>query len=202
MSHYHADHSDGINDIRNTYQAKSILHPVVAEPLLDISHSYLPWLPAESVETDELWPTEGSWSWNEYDFKVAHAPGQTWWHCVFMTEIDGKSVCFSGDSFQPNTRWNGTGGFCAYNGCRFSNGFIPTSRKILSWNPDILAAGHASFFHFNKTKFEKIIAWAKSAEKAITDICPYHDTETQYFSLGVFSNKNITNIPDIELLRR
>ena len=72
---------------------------------------------------------------------------------------------------------------------------------ILSWNPDIIAAGHSSFFYFNQSKFEKIIEWAKRAEKAITSICPYNDTETQYYSLGVFSNKNITTKPDIRLLR-
>ncbi|MFC1508715.1 MBL fold metallo-hydrolase [Candidatus Omnitrophota bacterium] len=200
-SHYHFDHSDGMNDMRTRYHAKSVLHPLVAEPLLDITQSYVPWLPAESTVTDEFWPTEGLWRWNEYEFKVAHAPGQTWWHCVFMTNIDGKSVCFTGDSFQPNTRWNGTGGFCAYNNSRFSNGFIPTSQKILSWDPDILAAGHASFFSYSTTKFEKIIAWAQHAEEAVTALCPNNDSETQYYSLGVSSNNNITQKPDISILR-
>ena len=200
-SHYHFDHSDGMNDMRTNYRAKSVLHPLVAEPLLDITQSYVPWLPADSIVTDELWPTEGSWRWNEFDFKVSHAPGQTWWHCVFLTDIDGKSVCFTGDSFQPNTRWNGTGGFCAYNNSRFSNGFIPTSRKIISWNPDILAAGHASFFSYSKTKFEKIIAWANHAEQAVAALCPKKDSETQYYSLGIVSDKDITQKPDIGLLR-
>ena len=106
-----------------------------------------------------------------------------------MTDIDGKSVCFTGDSFQPNTRWNGTGGFCAYNGSRFPNGFIPTSQLILSWNPEIVAAGHASIFSFSKTKFGKIIAWAQRAKKAVTSLCPYGDSESQYYSLGVLSDK-------------
>ena len=149
-SHYHLDHCDEFDHVRDKYHTRILLHPEVAKPLHNVDHAYVPWLPTESIIPDELWPMTGAWKWNEYDFKIDHGPGQTWWHTVFMTMVDGKKVCFTGDSFQPNTRWNGTGGFCAYNRSRFSNGFGQTSKLIQQWDPHILAGGHSSYFHYNK----------------------------------------------------
>ncbi len=204
VSHYHADHCDGIGDIRKSYSdVKVYLHPLVAEPLGDIYNTYVPWLPRDCkpIIADELWPEHGIWRWNEYEFEVSHASGQTWWHCAFMTKVDGQKVYFSGDTFQPNTRWNATGGFCAYNGCRFSNGYIPTCKLILSWKPDIVAAGHETFWRFSPSKFLKVIEWARRAEKAITQLCPDGDIEGQYYSLGVRTDKNIKAKPDVRLLK-
>jgi len=183
-THYHFDHSDGLQYLREKHGTRIYCHPVVAEPLKRVRDAYLPWLPSEPVAADRLWPNQGIWTWNEYSFAVAHAPGQTWWHCMFMATVDNIKVCFSGDSFQPNSKWNGTGGFCAYNGSRLLNGFAPTCRRILSWTPDIMAAGHASCFAYSRSKFEKIIKWAARAHKATEELCPGGDIEKHYYAMG------------------
>ena len=200
-SHYHLDHCDAFNQIRNTDHTRIVLHPEVAEPLRDVDNSYVPWLPAESIVPDELWPMSGAWNWNEYNFQIGHAPGQTWWHTVFMTTVDGKKVCFTGDSFQPNTRWNGTGGFCAYNVSRFSNGFVQSSKLIQQWDPDILASGHSSFFQYKRSKFDKIIEWANHTEQTIWKLCPEYDVLKHYYSLGVDSVSDLVHHPDVSLLK-
>ena len=89
-SHYHADHSDGIPYLRERYGTKSWLHPWVAGPLQDVWATHAPWQPTESFVPDALWPETGTWHWNEYEFRVAPWPGQTWWHCLFMTEVNGQ----------------------------------------------------------------------------------------------------------------
>ena len=200
-SHYHLDHCDALNHLRASNNTRVYLHPEVAEPLNNVDASYVPWLPGESIIPDEIWPMSGTWKWNEYNFIIAHAPGQTWWHCVFMTTIDGLKVCFTGDTFQPNTRWNGTGGYCAYNGSRFSNGFAPTCKLIQEWNPDIIAAGHSSYFRFSKLKFGKIIEWAENTEDTISRLCPEGDVLKHYYSLGADYETDIYNQPSISLLK-
>ena len=180
-SHYHADHSDGIPYLQKRYNTRAWLHPWVAYPLQSVRSIRAPWQPIEPIVPDAIWPEEGTWEWNEYLFQVAPWPGQTWWHCTFMAEVDGQRVTFGGDSFQPASRWQGTGGFCAYNRSRFREGYIPSAELMLSWKPDIVACGHGTFYRYRATKFQKIIEWAKMAEKATTALCPAGDLETDYY---------------------
>ena len=179
VSHYHWDHCDGIGYLREKYGAKAWLHPLIAEAL---THDrVLPWLQETRIKGDHLWPERGNWRWEEYDFEVAPWPGQTWWHCACMATVDGKRVMFAGDSFTPTSKWNGTGGFCAYNGSRFSDGFVPSAQLALDWQPHIMAAGHSNTYSFCKTKFRRIAEWATKAEQAVRDLCPSGDLERDYY---------------------
>jgi hypothetical protein len=102
-----------------------------------------------------------------------------------MAEIDSRRVLFGGDNFCPNTRWNGTGGFCAYNRSRFREGYIPSARLALSWSPDIIASGHGTYYAFRPTRFQKIVEWAQSAARAVAALCPTGDLETDYYHWGL-----------------
>jgi len=181
VTHAHMDHYEGIPYLQRRYGALSWIHPRVAEAIMSDSHRHgfaRAWWP---LRIDRLWPETGRWRWNEYIFEVAPWPGQTWWHCVFMTIIDGKKVLFGGDSFQPASRWNGTGGFCALNLSRFRDGYIPSARLALRWKPDILANGHRCVFRFTASRFRRIIRWARFAEKATQALCPSGDLKHDYY---------------------
>ncbi len=183
-THYHADHCDGIRYLRERHGCCAVLHPWVAEPLGEAAHAHVPWLPREPIVPDELWPARGEWEWRGYRFTVAPWPGQTRWHCVFMTRVDGMAVAFGGDSFQPASRWNGTGGYCAYNGSRFEDGFVASAQLIMSWKPDIVVCGHDTFYTYNASKFRKIIRWARAAQSAVTDLCPSGNLEQDYYGVS------------------
>lgn len=182
VSHYHLDHCDGIPELQKRYGTQSWLHPEVAAPLRDPQHTLLPWQPPYPIIPDHLWPTSGKWSWHEYDFNIAHWPGQTWAHAAFMTTIDRQKVFFAGDSFQPASRWNGTGGFCAYNNSRFRDGFIPSAHLIQEWSPNLVAAGHGCCYHYSTAKFTKIAHWAETAAKAAEALCPSGDMDVDYYA--------------------
>ncbi|MCX5661386.1 MAG: MBL fold metallo-hydrolase [Planctomycetota bacterium] len=180
-THFHMDHSDGLPALRERHGTRIFLHPRVAAPLAPISDIDAPWLPATPVMPDAFLPITGSWTWNEFEFRVAPFPGQTWWHAAFMTTIAGKRVFFGGDNFQANSRWNGTGGFSAFNGSRFREGFEASAKLVLDWKPHLFVNGHQVYFKFRPSHFRKIARWALQAEKATRDLCPTGDLERDYY---------------------
>lgn len=182
-THYHADHTDAIPLLKERYDLQCCLHPRVYEPLRPESNLDVPFLPPQPIVADQLMPETGEWPWDQYTFRVAPFPGQTWWHACFMTEVAGQQVLFAGDSFQPPSRWNGTGGFCAYNGCRF-DAFVRSAQLVLEWQPDLLACGHGTYYHFQPSQFRKICDWALLAEEAVRALCPSGDLRRDYFLHG------------------
>jgi glyoxylase-like metal-dependent hydrolase (beta-lactamase superfamily II) len=185
VSHNHIDHCDGIPYLQRIHKVKAWLHPRIVRGLSAARNCYAPrvGMPRMQIHSDYLLPMHGTWQWHEYTFKVAPWPGQTWWHAVYQTEIDGKKVLFGGDSFQPASRWNGTGGFCAYNNSRFRKGFIKSAELVLKWRPDILANGHRCVYYFTPSRFRRIIRWARFAGKALLALCPRGSLEKDYYSV-------------------
>ena len=179
-SHYHSDHSDGLNYVRTRWGAAVWLHPWVAEPIRDRDRLEVPWLPAESIEPDRLLPIEGRFRWNEYAFSIRPFPGQTWWHCAFDAEVDGEHVLFSGDNFQPPSRWNGTGGFCAFNGSRFVEGFARSAQAVLAMAPSLICNGHGCIYPFSADQYRRIVRWAAKSEESVRALCPTDDWLSAY----------------------
>jgi glyoxylase-like metal-dependent hydrolase (beta-lactamase superfamily II) len=180
-THYHSDHASGLNLARDHFDAKVVLHPLVAQPLADPSQWNIPWQMGESVEPDELLPADGAWSWSGLTFDIAHLPGQTWWHAGWLVELDGERIAFTGDTFQTPSRWHGTGGFCSYNGCRFADGFAATARRVMQWQPTIIANGHGIFYRYAAEHYEAILQWVERAESAVRALCPSGDLATDYY---------------------
>ncbi|MDA0747432.1 MAG: MBL fold metallo-hydrolase [bacterium] len=171
-THYHRDHSDGLNWLRDHYGTAIWLHPWVAEPIKDRNQIDVPWLPSESIQSDRTLPETGVFRWNQYRFNIRPFPGQTWWHCAFDTTIAGVHVLFSGDNFQPPSRWNGTGGFCAYNGARFTEGFARSAQTALDIAPDLIANGHGCIYRFHAGHYLRILRWSAQSENAVRNLCP------------------------------
>lgn len=194
-SHYHYDHCNGIPALHARFGAESWLHPKVAKPLVTPRETVLPWQPDEPIIPDHLWPEFGVWQWHEYTFQVAHWPGQTWWHTGFMTQVDGQRVFFAGDSFQPASRWNGTGGFCAFNNSRFQEGFIPSTYLIQRWHPQVVAAGHGCCYYYAPVKFTKIRRWAVRTAEILTALCATGDLEKDYYRATEIYAAHITAPP-------
>jgi glyoxylase-like metal-dependent hydrolase (beta-lactamase superfamily II) len=179
-SHYHLDHSDGLGRLRDRYGTRSWVHPWVAEPIADRHRYDVPWLPVESVPVDRLLPESGLFHWQEYRFRSHPFPGQTRWHTAIDGEIDGCRVLFSGDNYQPPSRWNGTGGFCAYNGSRFREGFARSAALVLELAPDLICNGHGCVYRFAPSHYRRIARWSAAAEGAVQDLCPSTDWLIDY----------------------
>lgn len=185
VTHHHSDHSNGLNALHRAYNAP-LLVPAPMQPLLrDLDHYGVPFLPAEPVVdgVEEL-PEQGAWLWNEYTFEIAHTPGQTWWHYSFCTTIDGMRVAFTGDNLQPASKWNATGGFCAYNRSRLVDGYGAVARLLDRWQPQLIAAGHRSVFRYHPDYTRKMAAWAAETDTVLRDLCPTGSLESDYYAIN------------------
>lgn len=178
-SHFHIDHVDGLLPAQERFGGEIVMHESVAEALTNPVHFDGPWQsPSPIIPQQTL--SDGPWRWNRFTFHVAHYPGQTWWHSALMGKIDGQNILFGGDNFQPNSRWTGTGGFSAYNGCRFAEGFEFSATQALGWSPDAVLNGHQTYHRFTPSQYEKIVAWSRNAEQCLRSLCPNDDIEKQY----------------------
>ena len=167
--------------LKRTHKVTTWLHPRVAKPLESIGKLDVPWLVKKPIKPDKLLPRDGTWRWGGGTWRVAPFAGQTWWHCCLMGELDGKRVMFAGDNYQPATRWNGTGGFCAFNGSRFAEGFVRSAQLAIDWNPHLLCNGHSTYQTFHASQFKRIIKWAQRGEQVMQSLCPSGDLEKDYY---------------------
>lgn len=184
-THFHSDHTDGFPLAKKKYGARSWMHPWIAGVLDKHKRSGLPFLPDKPIIADRILPETGKFEWNEYEFNIWPMPAQTRYHCAFLTVIDGQKVLFSGDSFQPPSRWNGTGGFCAANHCRFGD-FLKSARLVMKVKPDIIANGHQAVYRFHASHYRRILRWADQAGKALRDLCVSRDYLKDYFTPPVY----------------
>ena len=96
VSHYHADHCDGIPYLQRKHGVQAWLHPRIAEKTSGTGNGPVIYRSKTPVHPDHILPERGKWRWQEYEFSVAPWPGQTWWHAVYQAKIDGKKVLFGG----------------------------------------------------------------------------------------------------------
>ena len=179
VSHFHYDHSDGFPLAKEKYGAEGWMHPWIADVLRKSDKLDLPYLPAAPIIADRVLPETGEFRWNEYEFAIWPMPAQTRYHCAFMATVDGRRVFFSGDSFQPPSRWNGTGGFCAYNHSDFAD-CRRSARLVLKVKPDLIANGHQVVYRYHASHYRRILRWCDLAEKAVRDLCPSRDYRKDY----------------------
>jgi glyoxylase-like metal-dependent hydrolase (beta-lactamase superfamily II) len=178
-THYHFDHCDGLHMVREKFNARIVLHPQVAQVLAHPDAYDMPWRLPAPITPDQLTPAEGEVTLGNRSFRVGAFLGQTRYHAGYMTMVGGWRLFFGGDNFFPTSRWNGTGGFCAYNHTR-PKLFGDSAKKMLTWSPDVLANGHDTCFRFRSSRAKKIIKWSARAEKALRDLCPSGNIEKGY----------------------
>ena len=111
VTHIHDDHTAGIPYLVRHEGARVWALDEVAQVLED---------PAGWCSTPCTLPkpipiqrhlTDGErFQWEEYDFEVHHAPGQTEFHSVLATHVDGQKVAFTGDNIFLELAPGNTGG--------------------------------------------------------------------------------------------
>ena len=99
-THIHDDHTCGIPYLQRHHGTQCWALEEVGQVLAN---------PAEWASTPctfpkpiriDRWLTDGErFQWEEYEFEIRFAPGQTEFHSVYAGEIDGRKVAFTGDNY-------------------------------------------------------------------------------------------------------
>ena len=99
-THIHDDHTCGIPHLQRHYDVECWALDEVATVLDDpAAWSSTPCTFKEPITIDR-WLDDGAViEWEDYEIELRHAPGQTEFHAVVSTEIDGRRVAFTGDNW-------------------------------------------------------------------------------------------------------
>jgi glyoxylase-like metal-dependent hydrolase (beta-lactamase superfamily II) len=102
ITHYHDDHTDYVNGIREKYDCPVYVTPELEDILKHPQAYRLPAMTSTPIEGLVRVPDGSSISWKEFTFTFYYLPGQTLYHDAMLVEKkDGEKILLVGDSFSP-----------------------------------------------------------------------------------------------------
>jgi glyoxylase-like metal-dependent hydrolase (beta-lactamase superfamily II) len=171
FSHAHYDHYDGIYDLpeRDKFQVWSLA--TVAKPIMEPTFYRAPFLDARPVKFDRRFDTGAAPRWREYQFKLRHFPGQSYFTMSMEAVIDGKRCMFTADNFFHVDLYSGTGGWMGLNRS-WPDYYAASAQKVLELHPDWILAEHGGAFEFNAEDMRRRVEWARAGGRAADAISP------------------------------
>jgi len=99
-THIHDDHTCGIPFLQRHHGTKCWALEEVGQVLVDpAAWTSTPCTFPKPIRIDR-WLKDGeTFQWEEYEFEMYFAPGQTEFHSVYAGMIDGRKVAFTGDNY-------------------------------------------------------------------------------------------------------
>ena len=141
VTHYHDDHTDCLNQLRDKYACQIRTTKEVACVLDNTCRFDIPCLPHLNVKT-EILPDGYTWKWEEYTLRAFYFPGQTLYHAALLVDDGTSRILFVGDSFSPS----GMDNYCPLNRnfVEGNRGFNYCLNLIEQLKPTALIAQHRS----------------------------------------------------------
>jgi glyoxylase-like metal-dependent hydrolase (beta-lactamase superfamily II) len=104
ISHYHQDHTDYINKIREKYNCPTYITKELKN-VLNYPKAYkLPAMTPDPIENLTIVPEGSSITWKEFTFTFYYFPGQTIYHDAILIKNNNtdENIFLTGDSFSPS----------------------------------------------------------------------------------------------------
>jgi glyoxylase-like metal-dependent hydrolase (beta-lactamase superfamily II) len=99
-THIHDDHTCGIPFLQRHHGTKCWALEEVAQVLADpAAWASTPCTFPKPIRIDRVLADGERFRWEEYEFEIHFAPGQTEFHSVYAGMIDGRKVAFTGDNY-------------------------------------------------------------------------------------------------------
>ena len=99
-THIHDDHTCGIPHLQRHYGTRCFALEQVARVLEDpAAWASTPCTFPVPIRIDRKLKDGDRFEWEEYRFDIHFAPGQTEFHSIMASQIDGRKVAFTGDNY-------------------------------------------------------------------------------------------------------
>ncbi len=99
-THVHDDHTVGIPHLQEHYDVDCWALDTVSQVLeAPAAWSSTPCVYPEPIDVAREFTDGSQFVWEEFEFTIHHAPGQTEFHATLAAEIDGQTVAFTGDNY-------------------------------------------------------------------------------------------------------
>jgi glyoxylase-like metal-dependent hydrolase (beta-lactamase superfamily II) len=103
ITHYHDDHTDKVNELRQEFACPIYATPVLEDILRQPGAYRMPCLTSNAIHQLQVVPDGHRMRWKEFTLTCYDFPGQTLYHDALLVERDtGGKVFFVGDSFTPS----------------------------------------------------------------------------------------------------
>ncbi|MDC7233337.1 MAG: MBL fold metallo-hydrolase [Spirochaetales bacterium] len=180
FSHYHDDHISGVPSLKEFYPELSVWSmDTMADILENPFHYNLPCLgsagyPYEGISVDKVLKDRETFNWEGQEFQIHHFPGQTEYHAALVTEMDGRTILFAGDSvYKPLDgyilRGESSNG---WNICLLGEGkgYSRCARVLKEVQPDYLASAHHSMIPVDSRRIEEYGSWAQNTAEMMENL--------------------------------
>jgi len=171
-THYHDDHIGGIPLLQQKYNIEVYALEDIVDVLENPTHYRIGCLIDTPIKVDRILKDGETFKWDDYEFQIFHFPGQTEYHMGLFGKIDGKTVFFVGDSFQPFLLGGPETNNNCINLCQLGEniGSMKCVDILIKSNPEYLASSHLGFFKVNQNILKRYKEHVSQYESIIADL--------------------------------
>jgi len=171
-THYHDDHIGGIPLLQQKYDIEVYALENIVDVLENPTHYRIGCLIDTPIKVDRILKDGETFKWDDYEFQIFHFPGQTEYHMGLFGKIDGKTIFFVGDSFQPFLLGGPETNNNCINLCQLGEniGSMKCVDILIKSNPEYLASSHLGFFKVNQNILKRYKEHVSQYESIIADL--------------------------------
>ena len=178
-THIHDDHTCGIPYLQRHHGTQCWALQEVGQVLADpAAWTSTPCTFPKPIRIDR-WLADGErFQWEEYEFEIHFAPGQTEFHSIYAGHIDGRKVAFTGDNyFEAEVLEGGQIENRPYQTTVLRNSFqLAMHRRcaevMRQVSPEMICPGHRDVLACNKAKLDEYCDFIARKERVFRNLVP------------------------------
>ncbi len=165
-THIHDDHVCGIPYLQRFHGTSCWALDVVADVIENpAAWASTPCVYPKPIRVDRRLRDGERFSWEEYELAIHHAPGQTEFHSVIATVVDGRKIAFTGDNYLHDERVrNGVAQVLPYQTTVLRNSFqLDMHRRcaevMTAIAPDLICPGHGELLECSADALDAYVSF-------------------------------------------
>ena len=176
-THIHDDHTCGIPYLQRHHDTRCWALQEVGQVLADpAAWTSTPCTFPKPIRIDR-WLHDGDrFQWEEYEFEIHYAPGQTEFHSIYAGLIDGRQVAFTGDNyFEAEVLEGGEVAMRPYQTTVLRNSFqLAMHRRCADvmrrLSPELICPGHRDVLTCSKAKLDDYCDFIERKERVFRSL--------------------------------